>query len=137
MGASRRNVERSIRLLEEFGPAFFYVSQIAHIGPEKCRMIAGHVSDEGVRLDAVVVPLLPENGVDVAAAVSQLLRRAQLEPAETEDPSFEPVLRRCQAAARMLAASTAGLNPLDKIELAEALVSLRQSAATRGVRMRD
>jgi hypothetical protein len=37
----------------------------------------------------------------------------------------------------MLAASTAGLNPSDKIELAEALVSLRQSAATRGVRMRD
>jgi hypothetical protein len=35
----------------------------------------------------------------------------------------------------MLAASTADLNPLDKMELAEALVSLRQSAAARGVRM--
>ena len=135
VGVSRRNVERNIRLLEEFGPAFFHVSQIAHIGPEEYRAIAEHMSNEGIRLDGAVVPLLPENSVDVAAAVSQLLRRAQLEPAETEDPSFEPVLRRCQAAARMLAASTADLNPLDKMELAEALVSLRQSAAARGVRM--
>jgi hypothetical protein len=35
----------------------------------------------------------------------------------------------------MLAASTAELNPLDKMELAETLVSLRQSAAARGVGM--
>jgi hypothetical protein len=135
VGASRRNVERSIRLLEEFGPPFFYVSQIAHICPEEYRTIVEHVDEEGVRLDGVVVPLLPENGVEVASAVSELLRRVQPKPAETGDPSFEPVLRRCQAAARMLAASTADLNPLDKMELAEVLVSLRQSAAARGVQM--
>lgn len=137
VGASRRNVERNVRLLEEFGPAFFHVSQIAHIGPEEYRTIVEHVDGEGVRLDGAVVALLPENGVEVASAVSELLRRAQPEPAEAEDPSFEPVLRRCQAAARMLAASTADLNPLDKMELAEVLVSLRQSAAARGVQMRD
>jgi hypothetical protein len=51
LGVSRRNVERNIRLLEEFGPAFFYVSQIAHIGPEEYRAIAEHVSNEGIRLD--------------------------------------------------------------------------------------
>jgi hypothetical protein len=135
VGASRRNVERNIRLLEEFGPAFFYISQIAHIGPEEYRAIAEHVDSEGVHLDGAVAPLLPENGAEVAAAVSELLRRVQPQPAETGEPCFEPVLRRCQAAARMLAASTADLNPLDKMELAEALVSLRQSAAARGVEM--
>ena len=115
---------------------------IPFAGPRELATVAARLPalfvagpNEGIRLDGAVVPLLPENSVDVAAAVSQLLRRAQLEPAETEDPSFEPVLRRCQAAARMLAASTADLNPLDKMELAEALVSLRQSAAARGVRM--
>jgi hypothetical protein len=135
VGASRRNVERSIRLLEEFGDAFFHVSQVAHIGPEEYRAIAEWVDDRGVRLDGAVVPLLRENGVEVAAAVSELLRRVRPQLAETEEPSFEPVLRRCQAAARMLAASTAELNPLDKMELAETLVSLRQSAAARGVGM--
>jgi hypothetical protein len=135
VGASRRNVERTIRLLDEFGPEFFYISQIAHIGPEEYRAIARHVDSEGVHLDGAVLPLLPENGTEVAAAGSELLRRVQLQPADTGEPSFEPVLRRCQAAARMLAACTADLNPLDKMELAEALVSLRQSAVARGVEM--
>jgi hypothetical protein len=50
VGVSRRNVERNIRLLEEFGPAFFHVSQIAHIGPEEYRAIAEHVSMEAGRI---------------------------------------------------------------------------------------
>jgi hypothetical protein len=135
VGASRRNVERNIRLLDEFGTAYFHVSQVAHIGAEEYRAISEWVDDRGVRLDSAVVPLLNHNGGEVAAAVSELLRRVRPELAETEEPSFEPVLRRCQAAARMLAASTAELNPLDKMELAETLVSLRQSAAARGVGM--
>jgi hypothetical protein len=135
LGASRRNVDRYIRLLDEFGTAYFHIAQVAHIGPEEYRAIAESVDDRGVCLDGAVVPLLNHNGGEVAAAVNELLRRVRPQLADADEPTFEPVLRRCQAAARMLAASTAELNPLDKMELAETLVSLRESAAERGVGM--
>lgn len=40
IGVSRRNVERSIRALEEFGPAFFHLAQLTHLKPEEYRVIA-------------------------------------------------------------------------------------------------
>jgi hypothetical protein len=137
VGASRRNVERSIHYLDEFGPVFFEVMQIAHIGPEEYRAIAGHVYAEGIQLDDSMVPLSPENSLEVAAAVAELLRRAQSEPASPEPPAFVEVLKRCGTAARMLDASPAELNPLDKMELAEVLCSMLSSAFARGLDFSD
>ena len=131
VGVSRRSVERNIALLDEFGPLFFDVSQVAHIGPDEFRAIAADIDAEGVHLDGAVVRLLPENGAEAAAAVNELLRRVPPPPAE--EPTFEPVLRSCQSAGRLLAACTVELNPLDQMELAEALVVLRKAAAARGV----
>jgi len=137
VGASRRNVERSIHYLDEFGPLFFEVMQIAHIGPEEYRAIAGHVYAEGILLDDSMVPLSPENSVEVAAAVAELLRRAQSEPASPDPPAFVEVLKRCGTAARMLEASPAGLSPLDRMELAEVLCGMLNSAFARGLDFSD
>ena len=73
LGVSRRNVERSIRHLEEFGPAFFHVSQLAHISAQEYRAIAGHVTAVGVRLDGTEIALLPENSERVAGAVDRVV----------------------------------------------------------------
>ncbi len=137
VGASRRNVERSIRYLEEFGPAFFEIRQVTHITPEEYRAIAEHVYAEGIRLDGSLVALSPENSLDVSAAVAELLRRAQSESAPPEPQGFVEVLRRCGSAANMLEASPSELNPLDRMELAEVLCRMLGSAAARGVDFSD
>ena len=133
IGASRRNVERSIRLLEEFGPAYFQVAQMAHIGPEEFRAIAGHVDADGVRVDGSVVALLPENSGQIAAAVTELLRRAEPAAPVSKGESFARVIQRCEAAARLLDESQDAPDPHQKLELAAILCRMRQSAAAHGV----
>src|SRR5690349_17800422 len=50
-GSSRRNVERTLRLLDEFGPAYFHVAQMAHVTAEEYRAIAANISTDGVRYE--------------------------------------------------------------------------------------
>ena len=134
VGASRRNIERSLRLLEEFGPAYFQVAQMAHIGPEEYRAIAAHVDEGGVRLDGATVALLPENSGHVAAAVGELLRRAAppAAPAPKADSSGQAI-KRCAEAARLLDESEGFLDLRQRMELSAALARMRVAAARRGV----
>ncbi len=145
LGASRRNVERNIRLLEEFGPAYFQVAQMAHIGPREYRAIAAHVNEEGVRVDGSVVALLPENSAKIAAAVGELLKRADgngsvpgpgaelSEAPPSKSLPFSQVLKRCDAVARILDESEDSPDYDQRLELASILLRMRQSAAARGV----
>jgi hypothetical protein len=48
VGITRPMVERIIRQLEEFGPAFFQLSSILRITADEYRGIAGSVSEDGV-----------------------------------------------------------------------------------------
>jgi hypothetical protein len=111
VGVSRRQVDRTLSLLEEFGPAYFHVAQMAHVTAEEYRAIAPHVSPEGVRLDGAVVALLPENSEQVSAAVAELLTREKPEKPKTP-PSFEAVVKRCEA----LACAIAELGSLDEMQ---------------------
>ena len=100
LGVSRRPIERTLRLLDESGPAYFHVAQMAHVTPEEYRAIAPHVGPDGVRFDGAVLPLLPESSEQIsvhrhpvrrprAAVVGHdRLRRAS-------GPSPEADLRRC------------------------------------------
>src|SRR3954463_2289215 len=47
LGARRRNIDRTLRLLDEFGPQFFHVAQMAHVTVDEYRAIASNVSAEG------------------------------------------------------------------------------------------
>jgi hypothetical protein len=133
LGVSRRNVERSIRHLEEFGPAFFHVSQLAHISAQEYRAIAEHVTATGVRLDGNEIALLPENSEKLTGAVAELLRRQKRQPEKPASaPSFPTALRRCQAAADFLDLLPS-LEPQQKLKLAAVLGQMRDKAHTLGV----
>jgi len=96
LGASRRNIERLLRPMDEFGPTYYHVAQMTHVTPEEYRAIAEHVSADGVRVDGAVIALLPENSEQVSAAVAKLLEREK--PAKEKAPtSFDAVLKRCES----------------------------------------
>ena len=133
VGANRRNVERSIRLLEEFGPAYFQVAHMAHIGPEEYRAIAAHVDEGGVRFDGSVVALLPENSGQIAAAVNELLHRAEPEKPAKQPDSFADVLKRFESAAQFLDESKAYPDTRQKLDMAAIFRHMRVSAARKGV----
>ena len=75
VGASKTQVDRVIRQLEEFGAEFFQLTQLTRISPETYRAIAGQVSQEGLRFEGEMIALVPENAKKVAAAVAELRRR--------------------------------------------------------------
>jgi len=134
---ARRSVDREIGYLNEFGPEFFHVRQMAHLTPQQYRSIAAHVSPEGVRLNGTTVPLLPENSQDVAEAVGELLK--QIEPKEPQRPptKFDSAVKRCQSVTEMLENLEEPPDPRQRMELAEAIAHLRTAAAVLGVVVMD
>ena len=80
IGASKTQVDRLIRQLEEFGPQFFELTNVTRISPETYRLIAPHVSEQGVRLDGETIPIAQEHGARVSAAVAALRRRVEPAP---------------------------------------------------------
>jgi hypothetical protein len=114
VGVSRRQVDRIIRLLDEFGPAYFHVAQMAHVTPDEYRAIAPHVGEDGVRMDGTVIALLPENSEKVSSAVSELVKRQK--PAASSGPpqrlAVETVLKKFEA----LRMAVAGMEMPDERE---------------------
>jgi hypothetical protein len=87
-GISRVHAERLIQQHEEFGEAYFRLSEIARISPETYRQIAGQVSDEGLEFDGGKLALIPENGPKIRAAIQTL--RAQLKQARNASLPASP-----------------------------------------------
>jgi hypothetical protein len=133
LGSSRRNIERTLRLLDEFGPEYFHVAQMAHVSPEEYRAIAPHVSAEGVRVDGAVIALLPENSRQVSAAVAELLER---EKPVKEKPalSFDAAVKRCEAALQAVEGLTGSPQPIQAMRLATVVSRLRRAAAEKGAK---
>jgi hypothetical protein len=131
LGASRRNIERVLRLLDEFGPAYFHVAQMAHVTVEEYRAIAPHVSAEGVQVDGAVIALLPENSGQVSAAVADLLER---ERPVKEKPalSLAAVVKRCEAALEAVEGLSGPLEAVEAMKLTTAISRLRRAAAEKG-----
>lgn len=89
VGVSRSLADQIIRQLEEFGTAYFQLTEIAKITPEKFRLIAPSVSEQGVIWDGETIPFAPENAGRIATAVEQLRARAEsaLPAHAPEDPA--------------------------------------------------
>jgi hypothetical protein len=123
---SRRTVDKNIGFLEEFGPQFFLLKQIAQVSPNEYRAIAPHVDAEGLRTSNGVVALLPENSEQVTAVVAELLKenkKADSGKIEPHESKFQSILQRCESAAEML--ETYGtLPPREKLELTPVLARL-------------
>jgi hypothetical protein len=112
LGVSRQHIDRTLRLLDEFGPAYFHVAQMAHVTPDEYRAIAPHVGEDGVRVDGAVIALLPENSEQVSAAVGELLKREKPEGKPPAKMTFDTVMKRCQALHEALVM----LEPLDRVQ---------------------
>lgn len=78
VGITRPVVDKIIRQLEEFGPAFFELSGILHITPDQYRQIAGSVDAEGVLYEGEKIPIIADNIAKLMRAVDALLSQAAL-----------------------------------------------------------
>jgi hypothetical protein len=130
---ARRSVDRAIGYLQEFGPAFFHLTQLTHIGPKDYRAIASNIGQDGVKLDGTAVTLLPENSQEVSSAVAELLKRIERKQQKPASVPFDAALKRCQTVARMLEAQPRGLDGRQKLDLAAAVAEIGKAAAALGV----
>jgi hypothetical protein len=71
---SRAEADRTIRLWEEFGSAYFEVAQLTRISADTYRAIAPAVKDGALHVDGEAIELNAENSRRVADAVSRLRR---------------------------------------------------------------
>jgi hypothetical protein len=105
----RSEADRVIRLLDEFGPAYFEVSQITRISSGVFRAIAPSISDGVLHHNGEAIALIAENSQKVAAAVAEM--RGAL-PKAKEVPPEPDTTKRIQTAAQRCAES---LSELEKI----------------------
>jgi hypothetical protein len=129
-GSSRRSVERTLRLLDEYGPQYFHVAQITNVTPEEYRAIAPHVSAEGIEVEGAVIALLPENSEQVSSAVTALLNREKpVKPPPAV--SADGIVKRVDALTEAME-GLAILEMLDGMKLTTAISRLCRAAARKG-----
>jgi len=78
LGISRSLADKTIRLFEEFGETYFYLTGLIPIAPEDYRRIAGSVTADGLRHGGETIAIVPQNAPKLAAAVQDLKRQTQL-----------------------------------------------------------
>jgi hypothetical protein len=69
---SRAEADRTIKLWEEFGAAYFELSQLTRVSPETFRAIAPSIQDGALHYQGEAIELNPENSRRVAAVVAEL-----------------------------------------------------------------
>jgi hypothetical protein len=131
---SRRSIDRNIRRLKEFGPAFFRVAAAIPIASQEYRLIRGHICLEGVRFDGEVVPFKRSSRPRLAAAVTELLRRDGPQPVKKRAESFSRLIAKLEVATKMLERYDRRLDNLQKFELASLLGRGARKAQDLGVR---
>jgi hypothetical protein len=136
LGGCRRTVDRSIRLLQEFGPTYFHLSQLTRISPATYRAIASHITADGVKLDGEVIALVPENTHKVSAAVRKLRENAEPLP-PVKDREFDKILNHCGHIVYLLELRHDLLKRKQRRELAGVLCSILTAAEDRGVSPRQ
>jgi hypothetical protein len=89
LGIERSHADHIIRRLEQFGEAYFHVSEIMRIATESYRQIVatGVIHDDCVDIDGEAVPIVSENGPRIRAALTALRR----ELAEARQRKLRPV----------------------------------------------
>jgi hypothetical protein len=86
MHISRENANRIIRLLDEFGPSYFEVSQITRISPKIYRAIAPAIQDHTIQHNGESIALVAENAEKISAAVHELRKAIPKETAVEPEP---------------------------------------------------
>jgi hypothetical protein len=92
---SRVEADRTIKLWEEFGTAYFELSQLTRVSPETYRAIAPSIGNGMLHHNGEDIPLKPENARQVAAAVAEMRSALAKKPAES--PERESLIRQIDA----------------------------------------
>ena len=82
-GLSRSRADAIIHNYDNFGDAYFRLSDITRISPETFQLVAGSIRDNVFEIDGENVPLTPEHAPQVRAAVKAA--RARHKPAPAAD----------------------------------------------------
>jgi hypothetical protein len=106
VGISRPVVDKIVRQLEEFGPAFFQLSGVMRITADEYRLIAGSVTEEGVLYNGERIPISVENAFRLTRAVDALRSHASLPTPQPVAYDSERALARAE---KLLRAALAGL----------------------------
>ena len=76
VGLSRQSADRLIQQYEEFGEAYFKLSELARISPQTFRQIADSVDDETITMNGEEIALVPENAPRIRAGLDALRSQA-------------------------------------------------------------
>ncbi len=90
---SRAEADRVIRRLDEFGPAYFEISQLTRVSPEMFRAIAPAIHDGALHVNGEAIELNPENSRRIAAAVAEMRRAIPPKSADAESASLMTRIR--------------------------------------------
>ena len=77
LGLSRTHADRIIAQLEEFGSAYFELSQIVRIPEQAYRAISDAVSDHSIVYNGEKIPISKENGGRIAEVVTLLRHESE------------------------------------------------------------
>jgi hypothetical protein len=106
LGISRPSADKVIRQLDEFGPAFFALSQVTHITPDEYRRISGSVSENALIHSGETIAISAENAPRLAAAIDELRQLAKAAPAEATPQPVPDTAARLSKAEQTLRAAT-------------------------------
>ena len=81
VGFSRQHADNLIRQYEQFGDAYFRLSEIARISPRNFEQIADKVTADAIEIDGQKLALVPENAHKIRAAIQTLRNQARRAPA--------------------------------------------------------
>jgi len=72
LGLSRSHADKIIQQFDEFGAAYFELSQIVRIPEKAYRAISGAISDHSIEYKGETIPISQENGGRIAEVVALL-----------------------------------------------------------------
>jgi len=112
-GIGRQHADSLIRQHENFGDAYFRLTEIARISPKTFQQIAGHVDGDTIEIEGEKVALTPENAPKIRAAIQSLRSQVRRPPAPERPPAAIVELQiRVDALAADVASAVRALNPL-------------------------
>ena len=83
---SRPHVQHIIKLLNEFGPDYFELSQLTRVSAETYRAILPALQDQSLHVDGESIALVPANAARISAAVAGLRKAARAKPPKPAVP---------------------------------------------------
>src|ERR1700676_3554004 len=92
-GVDRKTADRIVERLEEFGEAYFNLSQVIPIQPASYRLLASNVTGNTIELDGQKIPITPEHAPQIIEAVRELRSRLEREQSKTRVP-FSALMNR-------------------------------------------